>query len=155
MTASLIFKGKKLSYLKSVSHPFRGDYLRLRQNLKWKRIAGETGDQYVVFADIVNKITRSSGKVSKQRVIIPFERHKKNNFNFFLFHLLFLSLLSFFFPLDLQCVQKLLVLSTCSMIVMDQRTLQIKYRIPVSDIFRISLSPYSDDIVIIHVRCVS
>lgn len=64
VTASLIFKAKKLSYLKSVSHPFRGDYLRLRQNLKWKRIAGETGDQYVVFADIVNKITRSSGKVS-------------------------------------------------------------------------------------------
>ncbi|XP_015787505.1 LOW QUALITY PROTEIN: unconventional myosin-Ia-like [Tetranychus urticae] len=116
VTASLIFKGKKISYLKSVSHisyPFRGDYVRLRQNLKWKRIASETGDQYVVFADIVNKITRSSGK----------------------------------------CVQKLLVISTCSMIVMDQRTLQIKYRIPISEIFRISMSPFSDDIVIIHVRC--
>ncbi|RWS12427.1 unconventional myosin-Ib-like protein, partial [Dinothrombium tinctorium] len=113
VTASLIFRDRKVSYLKSVSHPFRGDYVRLRQNLKWKRISAETGDQYVVFADIVNKITRSTGK----------------------------------------CVQKLLVLSTVAMIVMDQRTLQIKYRIPVNEIFRISLSPYMDDIVIIHVKC--
>ena len=52
-----------MSYLKSVSHPFRGDYVRLRQNVKWKRIASETGHHYVVFADIVNKITRNSGKV--------------------------------------------------------------------------------------------
>lgn len=37
---------------------------------------------------------------------------------------------------------------------MDQRTLQIKYRIPVNDIYRISLSPYMDDLAIIHVRCV-
>jgi hypothetical protein len=54
-----------------------------------------------------------------------------------------------------QCVQKLLVLSTCALLVMDQRTLQVKYRIPINDIFRISLSPYNDDIAIVHVRCVS
>ncbi|XP_074601983.1 myosin 95E [Brevipalpus obovatus] len=113
VTASILFKGKKMSYLKSVSHPFRGDYVKLRQNIKWKRIASETGHHYVVFADIVNKITRNSGK----------------------------------------CVQKLLVISTCAMIVMDQRTLQVKYSIPVKDIIRISLSPYNDDLVVIHVRC--
>ena len=63
LTSSIIFKDRKLSYSKTVSHPFRGDYIRLRQNVKWKRIASEAGDEYVVFADIVNKVSRSSGKV--------------------------------------------------------------------------------------------
>lgn len=66
LTASLLFKDKKKSYFKSVAHPFRGDYVRLRKNLTWKRIASEIGDQYVVFADIVSKITRSNGKVSRK-----------------------------------------------------------------------------------------
>lgn len=48
----------------SVSHPFLGDYVRLRQNIQWKKMCLESNDQYVVFADIINKITRSSGKVS-------------------------------------------------------------------------------------------
>jgi hypothetical protein len=47
----------------SVSHPFLGDYVRLRQNVQWKKICIENNDQYVVFADIINKIARSSGKV--------------------------------------------------------------------------------------------
>lgn len=48
----------------SVSHPFLGDYVRLRQNVQWKKMSLENNDQYVVFADIINKIARSSGKVS-------------------------------------------------------------------------------------------
>lgn len=63
VTASIIFKERKASYAKSVSHPFLGDYVRLRQNVQWKKISVESNDQYVVFADIINKITRSSGKV--------------------------------------------------------------------------------------------
>lgn len=47
----------------SIGHPFLGDYVRLRQNPQWKKICSETNDQYVVFADIINKITRSGGKV--------------------------------------------------------------------------------------------
>ena len=47
----------------SIGHPFLGDYVRLRQNPQWKKICTETNDQYVVFADIINKITRSGGKV--------------------------------------------------------------------------------------------
>lgn len=47
----------------SVSHPFRGDYVSLRQNQKWRKIACETNDQQLVFADIVNKINRKNGKV--------------------------------------------------------------------------------------------
>lgn len=63
VTASLIFRDRKSSYRRSVSHPFRGDYVRLRQSVRWKRTSNEIGDQYVVFADIVNKITKSGGKV--------------------------------------------------------------------------------------------
>ena len=66
VTASLIFRDKKVSYKKSVSHPFRGDYVRLRQSVRWKRCSQELGDQYVVFADIINKITKSGGKVSNK-----------------------------------------------------------------------------------------
>ncbi|GBN91233.1 Unconventional myosin-Ib [Araneus ventricosus] len=115
VTASLLFRDRKSSYPKSVSHPFRGDYVRLRHNVKWKKIAAETGDQYVVFADIINKIARASGK----------------------------------------CLQTLFVVSTSAMLVMDHRTLQIKYRIPATDIFRISLSPFMDDLAVFHVRSVS
>lgn len=51
----------------SVAHPFVGDYVRLRQNVQWKKLCMSLNDQYIVFADVVNKITRSSGKVSEIR----------------------------------------------------------------------------------------
>ena len=41
------------------------------------------------------------------------------------------------------------------MLIMDQRTMQIKYRIPAAEIFKLSLSPYHDDIAVFHVRAVS
>jgi len=115
VTASLIFKDRKSSYPRSISHPFLGDYVRLRQNPQWKKMCGNTNDQYVVFADIINKITRTSGK---------------------------------FVPI-------LFVISTSSMLILDQRTMQIKYRVPASEIFKLSLSPYFDDIAVFHVRASS
>jgi myosin-1 len=33
-------------------------------NPQWRKTSVATNDQYVVFADIINKITRSSGKVT-------------------------------------------------------------------------------------------
>lgn len=48
----------------------------------------------------------------------------------------------------------LLVLSTSSLLLLDQRTLQIKYRVPASEIYRMSLSPYLDDIAVFHVKAV-
>ncbi|XP_043217178.1 unconventional myosin-Ia-like isoform X2 [Amphibalanus amphitrite] len=112
VTSSIIFKGRKASYPKSIGHPFLGDYVRLRQNSQWKKMSAQSNDQYVVFADIINKIARSSGK---------------------------------FVPV-------LFVLSTSSMLILDQRTMQIKYRIPAPEIYRISLSPFLDDIAVFHVR---
>lgn len=88
VTASIIFKDRKASYCKSVSHPFLGDYVRLRQNVQWKKISVENNDQYVVFADIINKITRSSGKV-KSKNFIKFRKYmikKYNNFSLFQYY---------------------------------------------------------------------
>lgn len=116
----------------SVAHPFVGDYVRVRHNMQWKRMSMETNDQYVVFADIINKITRSNGKV-----------------NFF-FYFIISWLLNFIF----QVTPVLLVISTSSMLLLDQRTLQIKYRIPATEIYRLSLSPYMDDIAVFHVKAV-
>lgn len=41
------------------------------------------------------------------------------------------------------------------MLLLDQRTLQIKYRVPASEIYRLSLSPFLDDVAVFHVRAVS
>lgn len=57
--------------------------------------------------------------------------------------------------LSLQFVPILFVLSTSSMLILDQRTLQIKYRVPAAEIYRLSLSPYLDDVAVFHVRAVS
>lgn len=54
-------------YFDSIPHPFVGDYVRLRHNTQWKKLCISLNDQYIVFADIVNKITRSTGKVSQNK----------------------------------------------------------------------------------------
>ena len=82
----------------SIGHPFLGDYVRLRQNPQWKKICTETNDQYVVFADIINKITRSGGKVKNLRTSFTFYPEFSyiksiilSNVNFEPFNLFFLS----------------------------------------------------------------
>lgn len=49
----------------------------------------------------------------------------------------------------------LMALSTNSILLLDQRTLQVKYRIPATEVYRLSLSPFHDNIAIFHVRAVS
>lgn len=119
VTASIIFKERKASYPRSVRTPFYGDYVSIRRNPAWKETLKQNHlskrDKHVVFADVVNKMNRSTGK---------------------------------FVPI-------LFVISTSSMLIMDQRTMQIKYRIPASEIFKLSLSPYFDDIAVFHVRATS
>lgn len=70
VTAMTLFKGRKVSYRGSVSHPFRGDYIRLRKNAKWKRMAANLGEMYVVFADLVSKITKRCGKFVPKLVVV-------------------------------------------------------------------------------------
>ena len=49
-------------------------------------------------------------------------------------------------------VLQLLIVSTNAVLVLDQRTLGIKYRIPVTEIEAMSLSPYFDRVLILHLR---
>lgn len=123
----------------SVPHPFIGDYVRLRQNIQWKKLCMSLNDQYIVFADIVNKITRSSGKVKI--------------FNYFSHSIFWLSNYFLIHPkLKKKVTPILMALSTNAMLLLDQKTLQIKYRIPATEIYRLSLSPYHDNIAVFHLR---
>lgn len=63
--ASETFKDRKISYPTSVPHPFKGDYVRLKQNHKWKKMATRNDDLHLVFADIVSKVNRKNCKVNK------------------------------------------------------------------------------------------
>ena len=45
--------------------PFKGDYVLLRNNAKYKKIYSSTSDQFIVFADIMSKVNRNNGKVSQ------------------------------------------------------------------------------------------
>ena len=47
----------------SVSKEFKGDYLNMRQNEKWKKINNLTHDVNLVFADMIHKVNRADGKV--------------------------------------------------------------------------------------------
>ena len=49
-------------------------------------------------------------------------------------------------------IPQLLVLSSNAMLVLDQRTLAIKYRIPTSEFECISLSPYPDRLAVFHLK---
>ena len=75
MTITLFFNSFTVSLMSfnqstfSVSVRFMGDYVGLRRNPQWKDVLTKNSlhkmDRYVVFADIVNKINRSNGKVGK------------------------------------------------------------------------------------------
>jgi len=52
-------------------------------------------------------------------------------------------------------VPTLLVISTKSMLILDHRTLQVKYRVPAADIYRLSLSPFLDNVAVFHIKSVS
>lgn len=112
MTASVLFKERKLNYARSVAHPFVGDYVRLRASAAWRRGPGAAADRYVVFADVVGKVARSSGRVAR-------------------------------------C---LAVLSTGALLLLEARSLRLKRRVPAHAVYRLSLSPFADDLLVVHVR---
>ncbi|XP_074652154.1 unconventional myosin-Ia-like [Tubulanus polymorphus] len=113
VTTSDLFKNKKDGYAASVSHEFKGDYIRIRQHLKWQKLSESLeGNCHVVFADIVNKINRKNAKV----------------------------------------VSRLMVLTTTTLLLVEQRTMNIKYNIPVEQIDKLSTSPYNDRLLVIHMK---
>lgn len=140
VTAMALFRNRKASYRNSVSHPFRGDYIRLRQNVKWKRLLPTLGEVYVVFADLVSKITKRCGKVGSSLGILTCSGHFSHG-----------NILGACF---LQFAQKLVVISTSSFIILDHKTMQVNHLVKLQDIFKISTSPYMDNIFVIHIYTV-
>ncbi|GBP47445.1 Unconventional myosin-Ib [Eumeta japonica] len=118
VTASILFKDRKQNYPRSVAHPFVGDYVRLRASAAWRRACAVAAphrphpDHYVVFADVVGKVTRSNGRVRPA----------------------------------------LAVVSTSALLLLEARTLRVKRRVPAPDVYRLSLSPFADDVLVVHVR---
>ncbi|XP_075976512.1 unconventional myosin-Ia-like [Anticarsia gemmatalis] len=112
VTASVLFKERKLNYARSVAHPFVGDYVRLRASAAWRRGLGAAGDRYVVFADVVGKVARSTGRVARCLVVV----------------------------------------STGALLLLEARSLRLKRRVPAHAVWRLSLSPYADDLLVVHVR---
>ncbi|OXA56489.1 Unconventional myosin-Ia, partial [Folsomia candida] len=106
-TASEIFKGEKESYERSITHPFLGDYIRLRQNSQWRRMDSSP----IVFADLINKVARSSGK------LIP----------------------------------TVLVTTTTAILLLDPRTLSIKYKIHPNSLKQITMSTLNDDFCVFQI----
>lgn len=49
-------------------------------------------------------------------------------------------------------VPHLFVLTTSTVLLLDQRSLALKYRIPISEVTQVSLSPFNDNLVIFHVK---
>ena len=91
------------------------DYVSLRQNHKWQKTSQVTRDTQLHFADIVNKINRSNGKMSPQ----------------------------------------LLVVTSTALLLLDQRTLQSKYRVTLANIESVSLSPFHDTVAAFHLAKVA
>ncbi|XP_026330427.1 unconventional myosin-Ia-like [Hyposmocoma kahamanoa] len=118
VTASVLFKGRKALYARSVPHPFVGDYVRLRASGSWRRGLGapQAADRYVVFADVVRKL-RAQGAGGARRLLA--------------------------------------VLSTHALLLLDARSLRLRRRVPAHQVYRLSLSPFADDLLLVHVRAVS
>ena len=49
-----------------------------------------------------------------------------------------------------QMVSKLMVVSSQAILILDSKTMQLKYRIPLSLISKVSTSPYQDKLVVFH-----
>ncbi|XP_053153557.1 unconventional myosin-Ia-like [Hemicordylus capensis] len=69
LSASEIFRGKKSLYLKSLPQPFRGEYLGLKENPKYRKLQS-TADGKLVMADSVRKVNRGDGKASPRLFLL-------------------------------------------------------------------------------------
>ncbi|XP_065920501.1 unconventional myosin-Ia-like [Dysidea avara] len=68
--ASMLFRGKKALYSKSIKLPFRADRLNLRENQKWNKIVVDMPDKRIVWSDNVHKINRATGKAVPKILVI-------------------------------------------------------------------------------------
>ncbi|KAG8129593.1 hypothetical protein E2320_016286 [Naja naja] len=101
LCASELFKGKKSLYPKSLPQPFRGEYLELKDNPKYRKLQTTANDK-LVMADHVKKVNRGDGK--------------------------------------------------SHIILADLKAAQPKTAITLSDIESVSVSCYSDGLLVLHIR---
>uniref|UniRef100_A0A2D4M4M7 Unconventional myosin-Ia n=1 Tax=Micrurus spixii TaxID=129469 RepID=A0A2D4M4M7_9SAUR len=111
LCASELFKGKKSLYPKSISQPFRGEYLGLKENPKYRKLETTANDK-LVMADHVKKVNRGDGKTSS----------------------------------------RILLLTKSHIILADLKAAQPKTAITLNDIESISVSCYSDGLLVLHIR---
>ncbi|NXE99254.1 MYO1A protein, partial [Menura novaehollandiae] len=72
LCASELFKDKKTLYPKSLPQPFRGEYLGLKQNPKYRKLHAVAKDK-LVMADTVRKVNRASGKTVPHLLLLTAE----------------------------------------------------------------------------------
>nr|XP_060618893.1 unconventional myosin-Ia-like isoform X1 [Anolis sagrei ordinatus]XP_060618894.1 unconventional myosin-Ia-like isoform X1 [Anolis sagrei ordinatus] len=69
LCASELFRGKKSLYQKSLSQPFKGEYLGLKENPKYRKLQS-SADGKLLMADNVKKVNRGDGKASTRIFIL-------------------------------------------------------------------------------------
>ncbi|XP_054859454.1 unconventional myosin-Ia-like isoform X2 [Eublepharis macularius] len=69
LCASELFRDKKSLYTKSLPQPFRGEYLGLKENPKYRKLQS-TADGKLVMADNVRKVNRGDGKASPKLFLL-------------------------------------------------------------------------------------
>ncbi|RVE39864.1 hypothetical protein evm_015486 [Chilo suppressalis] len=123
VTASVLFKDRKASYARSVAHPFVGDYVRLRASLAWRRGLGAGGaGDHYVVFADVAARVPARGGEGGSGAGQAGAR-----------------------PV-------LCVVSTGALLLLEPRSLRTKRRVPAAHVYRLSLSPYDDDLLAVHVR---
>ncbi|CAL8068334.1 unnamed protein product [Orchesella dallaii] len=160
VTASMLFKDKKSSYSRSISHPFLGDYIRLRQNSQWRRTtmmmmlqqAAQLQAQVVPIPPLPPQLSGSEDSSppppltedipKKAPVILPSQQ----------LQIVFADLINKITRSSGKFLPIVLVVTTTSIMILDPRTLNIKYKIPATEVFRLSVSPFGDDICVLHLQ---
>lgn len=137
VTASVLFSGRKALYVRSVAHPFVGDYVRLRASGAWRRGGGAGPDRYVVFADVVRKVlcaaclsTRCCCWTRVYVCVCVWQVGRGSG----------------------RETRVLCVVSTHALLLLDARSLRLKRRLPARTVYRLSVSPYHDDLLLVHVH---
>lgn len=169
VTASLLFKDKKSSYSRSITHPFLGDYIRLRQNSQWRRttvmmmLQAVTHSQQLphvpstasaAVAQALEDAARAAaqleeaaeasglGVLSGKKPLLPSQQ----------LQIVFADLINKITRSSGKFLPIVLVVTTTQIMILDPRTLNIKYKIPAAEIWRLSMSPYGDDICVLHLQ---
>ena len=153
--------------------------MNLRNDDRWSRLVAQTHEQRIIWADNVQKLNRSDGKVETENAVNCCDMWLPTDIG----HVLLgqgcaMSLQLIPLPNNLahiiptththththmhththhlsKGVPMVLVVTGTSFMVLDPKTLALKYRVELKDLKQISLSNFSDNIFIMHINPVS